>query len=152
MAEADGSGSSDELTHFESESDVSLGFTSESESESEDEPTLSGASDGGREDDAVEAPGDESVSISGSYRSLKAGVIRAGVSAESAKIGNLREGEVFEALEARTVDGGQLRIRMARGWVSLTAKSGKPLCVAETSVQQLLSTVPLLQHLEDSEK
>eukprot|EP01043_Picozoa_sp_COSAG02_P066247 COSAG02_NODE_10246_length_1987_cov_2.292373_1_plen_421_part_10 len=159
MPTEEGVSSSDESTHSEGESDVSLGFSADStseshaESESGSEATLSSASASESEEDEAEAAHDEQViSISGSYRSLKAGVIRAGVAADSAKIGNLREGEVFEALAAQKVDGGQLRIRMAKGWVSLTAKSGKPLCVAETSVQQLLSTVPLLQHLGDGEK
>eukprot|EP01046_Picozoa_sp_COSAG06_P067504 COSAG06_NODE_17530_length_936_cov_0.783751_1_plen_197_part_10 len=139
MSDEDSS-SDDESTHSESSDEVSLGFTSESSSEASSDEASEG------EDEAAD---NADVPISGSYRSLKQGVIRAGAATDSAKIGNLQEGEVFEALQAVNVDDGQLRVRMARGWVSLTAKSGRPLCVAETSVQQLLSTVPLLQHLEE---
>ena len=47
---------------------------------------------------------------------------------------------------------GALRVRMAEGWVSMTAKSGKPLCVEEAAVQLLLSKVPLLQNLDEKER
>ena len=65
-------------------------------------------------------------------------MIREGAHAQSAKVGNLAEGEVFEVLEEISMPDGQRRIRMERGWVSLTAKSGKPLCVGEAAVQLLL--------------
>ena len=87
-----------------------------------------------------------------SIRALKAGVIRAGVEPDSAKVGNLLAGEVFEILEEGTTSTGQQRIRMSRGWVSMTAKSGKPLCVDEAAVQLLLSKVPLLQNLDEKER
>ena len=51
----------------------------------------------------------------------------------------------FEALEEVTGAGGQRRVRMSRGWVSMTSGTGKPLCVGEAAVQEFLSSVPLLQ-------
>jgi hypothetical protein len=112
---------------------------SESESEEEDESFM---------DEIDQLRKNGAVTI----RALKAGVIRAGVEPDSAKIGNLRAGEVFEILEEGTTKGGQQRIRMSRGWVSMTAKSGKPLCVEEAAVQLLLSKVPLLQSLDETER
>eukprot|EP01050_Picozoa_sp_SAG11_P002458 SAG11_NODE_125_length_15744_cov_50.316075_1_plen_2970_part_10 len=56
------------------------------------------------------------------YRALKAGVIRAEFDKGSTKTGDLHVGELMEAYEGRLLDG-QLRIRIARGWVS--EKSGK---------------------------
>ena len=69
----------------------------------------------------------------------------------SAKVGHLAIGEVFEVLEERWTNG-QARFRMSRGWVSVTARSGKPLCVDEASVQLFLQTVPLLQHLTEENR
>ena len=40
----------------------------------------------------------------------------------------------------------------AKGWVAMTNGKGKPLCVTEAAVQHLLSTVPLLQELEEHER
>ena len=85
------------------------------------------------------------------FRSLKKGVIRSGPEGDSEKVGNLGIGEVFDVLE-EVVIGGQKRIRMERGWVSMTAKSGKPLCVGEAAVQLFLNTVPLLQHLDEDQR
>ena len=61
----------------------------------------------------------------------------------------LAEGEVFTALEQTQV-GGRWRVRMSRGWVSLTAASGRPLCVAEAAVQLFLQSVPVLQQLGET--
>jgi cAMP-dependent protein kinase regulator len=44
------------------------------------------------------------------------------------------------------------RVRMSRGWVSLTSAGGAPLCVAESAVQGLLATVPLLAPLKAAER
>ena len=63
------------------------------------------------------------------YRSLKKGVIREGPEVTSEKVGNLAPGELFEVLEERVMEDGKKRFRMERGWVSMTAKSGLPLCV-----------------------
>ena len=84
------------------------------------------------------------------YRALQPGVIRVGAGGDTAKVGNLEPGEVFEVLE-REEEGGS-RVRMERGWVSLTAKSGRPLCVAEASIELLLESVPLLQHLDAEQR
>ena len=39
---------------------------------------------------------------------------------------------------------------MSRGWVSLTAASGRPLCVAEAAVQLFMQSVPVLQQLGEA--
>jgi hypothetical protein len=62
-------------------------------------------------------------------------------------MGKLTRGEVFMALE----ESGN-RVRMSRGWVSLTSAGGAPLCVAESAVQGLLATVPLLAPLKAAER
>jgi hypothetical protein len=59
--------------------------------------------------------------------------------------------QVFEALEEKELDG-RPRVRMARGWVSLTSAKGSPLCVAESAVQGLLASVPLLVTLRAAER
>ena len=99
-------------------------------------------------DEVEQAKKDGAVSI----RALQAGVIRAGVELDSEAVGKLGIGEVFEVLEEATTSDGNSRLRMERGWVSMTARSGKPLCVAEAAVQLLLSKVPLLQALDPEER
>ena len=59
-----------------------------------------------------------------SIRALQAGVIRAGVELDSEAVGKLGIGEVFEVLEEATTSDGNSRLRMERGWVSMTARSG----------------------------
>ena len=86
------------------------------------------------------------------FRSLAAGVIREGAEGDSTKVGNLAAGEVFDVLEVRDMADGPRRVRMERGWVSVTAKSGKSLLVDESSVQKFLATVPLLQQLSDEDR
>jgi cAMP-dependent protein kinase regulator len=85
------------------------------------------------------------------YRALKPAIIRVGVGTDSPKVaglgGKLHEGDVFEALETKQIDGGRMRIRMVRGWVSVTSTSGLPLCVGEAAVQGFLKSVPLLKPL-----
>ena len=86
------------------------------------------------------------------YRSLNKAVIREGVESDSPKVGNLEPGEVFNVLEMKEMPDGARRVRMERGWVSVTAKSGKSLLVDESSVQKFLRTVPLLQQLSDKDR
>lgn len=85
------------------------------------------------------------------YRALKPAIIRVGVGTDSPRVaglgGKLHEGDVFKALETKQIDGGRMRIRMARGWVSVTSTSGLPLCVGEAAVQGFLKSVPLLKPL-----
>eukprot|EP01043_Picozoa_sp_COSAG02_P055003 COSAG02_NODE_6313_length_3659_cov_122.161798_6_plen_238_part_01 len=85
-------------------------------------------------------------------RALKDGVIREGVEMDSPKVGKIEPNEIFEVLGAARNTSGGLRLQMSRGWVSMTAKSGKPLCVDEAAVQLLLSKVPLLQNLDEKER
>ena len=87
-----------------------------------------------------------------SFRALRRGVIRAAAEARSAKVGTLVEGEVFEVLEEIVSGEGQRRVRMERGWVSVTSGSGKPLCVSEAACQLFLSSVPLLSRLTEAER
>lgn len=47
---------------------------------------------------------------------------------------------------------GQKRVRMERGWVSLTSKTGRPICVVEADVQLLLQSVPLLKSLKHKDR
>eukprot|EP01045_Picozoa_sp_COSAG04_P022444 COSAG04_NODE_2538_length_3958_cov_13.961389_1_plen_99_part_10 len=88
------------------------GSEDESSSEPEDESFLDDIEQARREDGVAH------------IRALKGGVIRAGIEMDSAKLGNLTPGEVFEVLGEGTTDDGTRRVRMERGWVSLTAKSG----------------------------
>lgn len=77
--------------------------------------------------------------------------IREGASTYSSKVGNLQKGEIFTCIQEKRV-GKTRRVKMERGWVSVTSKGGKPLCVNEEYVQKFLQTVPLLQHLTDKER
>eukprot|EP01043_Picozoa_sp_COSAG02_P073187 COSAG02_NODE_14123_length_1307_cov_2.622517_1_plen_104_part_01 len=90
--------------------------------------------------------------VGGKIRALKDGVIRKGVEMDSEKVGKVEPGEVFDVLGAARNATGGLRLQMSRGWVSMTAKSGKPLCADEAAVQLLLSKVPLLQNLDEKER
>ena len=84
------------------------------------------------------------------YRALKAAAVRVGAKLDSAKaVQGLSEGEVFTAVEQKQI-GGRWRVRMSRGWVSLTAASGRPLCVAEAAVQLFMQSVPVLQQLGEA--
>ena len=128
--------------------DYSKSAASQNEPDMHEEDTESEPEDESFMDDIDRAQQDGMVSI----RALRGGIIRAGVEPESPKVGNLGKGEVFEVLEKGVSSGGTNRIRMARGWVSMTAKSGKPLCVQEAAVQLLLSKMPLLQALDETER
>jgi hypothetical protein len=59
----------------------------------------------------------------GRYKALRGGIIRETSAIDSAKVGNLKVGEEFPALETVKLESGQLRVRMERGWVSVI--SGK---------------------------
>ena len=77
------------------------------------------------------------------YRAIKNGTIRAAVEQQSAKVGNLLEGEVFESLEETTNESGQRRVRMSRGWVSVTSANGQQLLAAsEESAQAEKEAAP----------
>ena len=60
------------------------------------------------------------------YKAVAAGVIRKAVDKASDKAGKLDVGEVIEALSTEVV-GGTTRVEFDRGWVSVTAGSGKAL-------------------------
>lgn len=52
---------------------------------------------------------------------------RLGAALDSAQAGALPRGTVIDVLESRTLDSGQVRLRFAGGWTSLTARSGARL-------------------------
>ena len=60
------------------------------------------------------------------YKALAPGVIRAAADKSSDKVGKLEIGEVIAALRTEDV-GGTIRVEFDRGWVSVTAGSGKAL-------------------------
>ena len=53
--------------------------------------------------------------------------VRAGCELESEQRGILREGEVVRVQERRELPGGQVRLRVERGWVSLRSRDGTVL-------------------------
>ena len=118
-------------------------FDEESSSEEED-PDM--AEEWSKEVEQIKAD-EGAVSI----RAIKPGLIRAGAEPTTDQVGKLEIGEVFSILEEREIDGKK-RVRMERGWVSLTSKNGTPLCVSEVAVQKLLSTVPILQELTERDR
>ena len=135
------------LTMSDEDSSSEESWEEESESSSEEEdPSM--AEDFEEEVKKV-TEADGSVKV---IRAIKAGLIRAGAEPDSDKAGKIEAGETFEILEERIMPNGKKRIRMDRGWVSMTAKSGKPLCVSEAAVQNLLSSVPILQELSETER
>ena len=60
------------------------------------------------------------------YTALAAGHIRAGAGMDTEKLGQLVVGEEIVALKSEIVDE-TVRLQFERGWVSLSAKSGKPV-------------------------
>jgi hypothetical protein len=60
------------------------------------------------------------------YTALAAGHIRAGAGMDTEKVGQLVVGEEIVALKSEIVDE-TVRLKFERGWVSLSAKSGKPV-------------------------
>ena len=91
------------------------------------------------------------------YRSLRRAVVRDGVELSSKRRGRLASGEVITVLQSRDGvpfrgTGGRTttRLRFARGWVSLTSRSGASLFVMEdnaASAATQLTTVanPMLE-------
>jgi hypothetical protein len=66
------------------------------------------------------------------YESLTTGIIREGPEPDSAKAGKLTIGEVIEVVAERELEGGFggsliLRVCCEKGWVSVTAKTGKAM-------------------------
>ena len=68
----------------------------------------------------------ETVVDHGSYKCVKKAVLRAEVGLTSDKVGRLKPGEVFKALEVRAVEG-QLRVRGEMGWASFRSMAGNDL-------------------------
>ena len=58
------------------------------------------------------------------FKCIKRAVVRAEFEMDSASQGHFEVGEVFEALECRLNEKGQLRLKMDRGWTSIAAGSG----------------------------
>ena len=58
-------------------------------------------------------------------RALAKGIIKLDEDMGSKKVGNLEQGEVFRVLEQ-----GEGRVRMWRGWVSVTSANGQQLLAA----------------------
>ena len=69
---------------------------------------------------------DEPEPVKLTYKALAGGVIRSGAALDSAKVGNLREGEVI-GVTAKQMVSGSTRVKFDRGWTSVLAKSGKTL-------------------------
>ena len=86
------------------------------------------------------------------WRAVQRAVIRSGVEQSSEKLGNLELNEIFGQLERVVTEAGIVRVRLHRGWVSVTSSDGFPLCVREDSIQELLTSVPLLKSLDESER
>ena len=61
------------------------------------------------------------------YKALGAGKIRSGVSKTSEEVGRLTKGEVIEVSEIVAQADGIVRVRLDRGWTSVTTKQGKKL-------------------------
>ena len=62
----------------------------------------------------------------GSYKCVKKAVVRAEAALTSDKVGRLKPGDVFKALEVRAVEG-QLRVRGEMGWASVRSMGGNNL-------------------------
>jgi hypothetical protein len=64
------------------------------------------------------------------YRAMGVGVVRAGSSMSSAEVGRLEAGEILTVLQTVEDENiGGTRVKFDRGWVSVTARSGKPLLI-----------------------
>ena len=61
------------------------------------------------------------------YRSLTTGIIREGADPSSAKVGKLEVGEVVVVLAVQELEDGIVRVMYDKGWVSVTAKTGKAM-------------------------
>eukprot|EP01043_Picozoa_sp_COSAG02_P023685 COSAG02_NODE_1271_length_13526_cov_6.207865_9_plen_1183_part_00 len=62
----------------------------------------------------------------GTWRCIKKAVLRAGAALTSDKVGRLKPGAVFKALDVRAVEG-QLRVRAEMGWASVRSLTGNSL-------------------------
>eukprot|EP01045_Picozoa_sp_COSAG04_P016871 COSAG04_NODE_1447_length_6700_cov_29.420845_2_plen_88_part_00 len=58
---------------------------------------------------------------------LKAAAVREYIETSSDKVTTLEKGESIEVLETRLNEKGQMRLRYAQGWTSLTSRDGKTL-------------------------
>lgn len=63
----------------------------------------------------------------GTYRVLKPAAVREYIETTSDKVTTLEKGETIEVLETQLNDKGQMRLRYAQGWTSLTSRDGKVL-------------------------
>lgn len=63
----------------------------------------------------------------GTYRVLKAAAVREYMETTSDKVTTLEKGETIEVLETQLNEKGQMRLRYAQGWTSLTSRDGKVL-------------------------
>jgi hypothetical protein len=61
------------------------------------------------------------------YKSLTTGIIREGPDPGSAKVGKLEVDEVVVALADKVLENGIVRVMCEKGWVSVTAKTGKAM-------------------------
>ncbi len=68
----------------------------------------------------------ESANDHGTWRCVKKAVVRAGAALTSDKVGRLKPGDVFKALDVRAVEG-QLRVRVEMGWASVRSLTGNSL-------------------------
>ena len=76
----------------------------------------------------------DGVVVGASYRALALVIIRASADLQSDKVGKLEPGEVIVVLGTKDV-GSTSRVRCARGWASVTSKSGALLLERTTSAQ-----------------
>ena len=67
------------------------------------------------------------------FKCVKRAVMRADFEMDSEAEGHFEVGEVFEALECRLNEKGQLRLRFDGGWTSVAAGSGTLLFAAVTA-------------------
>ena len=77
------------------------------------------------------------------YRVLNKTLVRAGVEAESAKVGPVEQGEILLSLAVATNSAGAQRVQFDRGWVSVVASNGavilEPLEGMDLSAKRLAS-------------
>ena len=83
----------------------------------------------------------------GSYKCVKKAVVRAEVGLTSDKVGRLKPGDVFKALEVRAVEG-QLRVRGEMGWASVRSTAGNNL-LEKVSAEENGATTSLPEKAEE---
>ena len=69
------------------------------------------------------------------YRVVTRGVLRAGVTMDSAKVGELEVGDVLRVLETSVLENGVLRVRCEAGWTSEASGSGVRILEPMTAQQ-----------------